>query len=335
MSKNAVLAKLLVIEKEKLELLAKEEQIVRETLRESIELGAKIEKRMRPLLSQMSDLEDTILNPESINRRVEQLADQLVADYADEYPLLVGVMDGAQSFVSKLLEVLKKKYPGFLYEPANTIGASYAGEQSKGELTIKADPKAPMGCRKVVILEDMCDTGVTLRGFVERDIEVLGADNVAIMVLFNKPTLEDPKKNALKQNFPYKLDYVGFHIKDEFVLGESMDWDGLFRDLPGVWVKGGGDPTPEEKEILNLKEPLNVRLRSCLAEKRKLMENIKNYEEQLREPVQDTVSPGKSPDAMFGARDSMIPRPKPRENSPAIPSADAVNDASAATASFS
>ena len=257
---------------------------IKAQLRPITKLEAAVEARMIPSFQPAMDINGIPLTPVNIDKRVEELAEELVHSGIDN-PILIGVMDGSFSFMSKLSNVLKHKYPDFRWEPATTSVVSMEGEKTTGKRSILSDPKPLLGARNLLIVEDLIETGGTLQDLADHYIDDLGADSVHVMVLINK--------EQARVNFSLELKFVGFVLPIKFVLGESMDRDGLFRNVLGVWIKGSGDPTVEEQALLDLKIPLNGELRACLA-------SVKGMRRQLeRIESERAASPGTSRDAMF------------------------------------
>lgn len=177
---------------------------------------------MSALTGVLSDLHRVLLSAESIRTRVTEMARQIEADYAGKVITVVVLMDGALFFVADLLRQID------LPIRLVTLGASsyHGGTESAGEVKINWPAGVEFGGQDVLLLDDILDTGLTLSVLRER-------------LLFEKPAslhiavLLD-KKRPRQHDIP--LDYCGFEIADEFVVGYGMDFQGRFRNLPCIGI---------------------------------------------------------------------------------------------------
>jgi hypoxanthine phosphoribosyltransferase len=162
-----------------------------------------------------------LFSHEQILRRSQELARAITAAIPGEPPMLVAVIDGARPFA----RLLQKFLPGSL--PLHEVRASsYAGTQSTGQVTITIGKDLPVRGRHVLLLEDIVDTGRTIAA-LRQHFTAQGARSVAVASLLSKP---DRRVVAVA------IEYLGFEIPDEFVIGCGMDLDGRFRELPDVVV---------------------------------------------------------------------------------------------------
>ncbi len=156
-----------------------------------------------------------------ILRRAQELARQIHAATPDEPPMLVMVIEGARPFA----RLLQKFVPGNL--PMHEVRASsYAGMQSTGDVRISAGADLPVRGRHVLLLEDIVDTGRTIAA-LQRHYLAAGARTCRVASLLSKPD---------RRVMPVAIDYLGFEIPDEFVIGFGMDLDGRYRELADVVV---------------------------------------------------------------------------------------------------
>lgn len=164
-----------------------------------------------------------LFSHDQILRRCHELARTIEADRHHDGgapPCLVAVLEGARPFA----RVLQRLLPGNL--PVHEIRASsYVGQHSSGTVTVTG---APIPCRgqSVLLLEDIVDTGRTIAALREH-FTAAGAARCRIATLLSKPS---------RRVVSVELDYVGFEIPDEFVLGFGMDLDGRYREMPDVVV---------------------------------------------------------------------------------------------------
>ena len=158
---------------------------------------------------------------ELILRRAHELARQIHVATAPEPPMLVAVIEGARPFA----RLLQKLLPGSL--PVHEVRAqSYAGTQSSGKVAITTGADLPVHGRHVLLLEDIVDTGRTIAA-LRAHFTAQGAKSVAVASLLSKPD---------RRVVEVPIEYLGFEIPDEFVIGCGMDLDGRFRELPDVVV---------------------------------------------------------------------------------------------------
>lgn len=166
-----------------------------------------------------------LLSRDQILRRTQELARRIQDDLrqagAAEPPVLVAVIEGARPFARQLQRLL----PGNL--PVHEVRASsYSGTASTGKVAVSGGTEVPAPGRHVLLLEDIVDTGRTISTLQKHYLD-RGARSCRVATLLSKPS---------RRVVPVDLDYVGFEIPDEFVLGFGMDLDGRYRELPDVVV---------------------------------------------------------------------------------------------------
>jgi hypoxanthine phosphoribosyltransferase len=161
---------------------------------------------------------------EEISRRVAELGLAIEADYSGRDLLLIGLLKGAFPFFADLARAIDLDFRlGFMN--VSSYGSALV---SSGDVKIVWDSDVPVFGMDVLIVEDIVDTGRTLS-------KVVGAlqDNrpasVRICALLDKPS---------RRVVDVPVDYIGFGIEDEYVVGYGMDADGLYRNLPFVGVYG-------------------------------------------------------------------------------------------------
>ena len=161
-----------------------------------------------------------LITQEEIAERVRELGQALSRDYAGKDPLLVGVLKGAVVFLSDLIRAVD------IPLVADFIGVSrYGGSsRSSGVVKITADLSISIEDRHVVIVEDIIDTGRTI-SYLKRNLQTRHPASLRVMALLDK--VERREVNV-------ELDYVGFTIPNEFVVGYGLDYQGLYRNLPCI-----------------------------------------------------------------------------------------------------
>jgi hypoxanthine phosphoribosyltransferase len=171
-----------------------------------------------------------LIPAEDLRTRVGELGRQIRTDYAGRTPILVGVLKGAVVFLADLMRAIEAPCEcDFI--AVSSYGAS---TRSSGIVELTKDLSVPIEGRDVLIVEDIVDTGRTLT-YLLRNLETRQPRTVRVCALLDKVS---------RREVPVALDYVGFAIPDEFVVGYGLDFAGLYRNLPyiGVLDAAGAEP---------------------------------------------------------------------------------------------
>ena len=161
------------------------------------------------------------LSAAALDEAVSTLATRLSADYAGREPLFVVVLTGAFMFASDLLKRMT--------EPCEIVFirvASYEGTDSTGVVQEVLGLRENIPGRHIIIVEDIVDTGTTMHHLLPT-LLAKGPASVEIATLFYKPA-------SLRHELD--LRYVALEIPNDFVVGYGLDYDGLGRNLPDVYV---------------------------------------------------------------------------------------------------
>lgn len=169
----------------------------------------------------MSSL-DVLLSSEAIAERVAVLAKQISEDFQDEPMLLVGVLKGSFHFLSDLSRRLK----GDISIDFVQVSSYGSGKSSSGVVQIRKDLDVNIEGRNVLIVEDIVDTGTTLNHLREL-LSTRKPKSLRVVSLLRKP-------EAQKVLAP--VEYVGFDIPNEFVVGYGLDFDERYRNLPYIAI---------------------------------------------------------------------------------------------------
>jgi hypoxanthine phosphoribosyltransferase len=168
------------------------------------------------------DLSDILFTQEEIHAKIAELARRIEADYAGEKLLLVGVLRGAVMVMSDLAREL-----ALPIEMDWMAVSSYgSGTQSSGVVRILKDLDTDLTGRKVLIVEDIIDSGLTL-SWLRGNLESRGAASVEICTLLRKPEAAKVEVDVA---------YVGFDIPNAFVIGYGLDYAEKYRNLRGIGV---------------------------------------------------------------------------------------------------
>ena len=144
-------------------------------------------------------------------------------DYEDKNPVFVGVLKGVVVFYADMIRAFDAPCQlDFMWV------SSYQGTQSTGNMVVRKDVTTDLTGRHVVILEDILDTGRSLR-FVVDHLKSKGAASVKICTLLDKPEGRVP-------GYEIQAEYTGFSIPNAFVVGYGLDYDEKYRNLPYVGI---------------------------------------------------------------------------------------------------
>ncbi|MEZ4884622.1 MAG: hypoxanthine phosphoribosyltransferase [Chitinophagales bacterium] len=161
------------------------------------------------------------ISESEIQAAVKQLAKKIDADLRNQNPLFIAILNGAFVFAADLMRAIS------FDAPINFIKTqSYVGTTSSGTVQTVLGLNESIEGRTVVIVEDIVDTGHTLKRLLQILTEK-GADSIKIAAFLQKPeALQHPDLIA---------DYVGIEIPDKFVVGYGLDYDGLGRGLADIY----------------------------------------------------------------------------------------------------
>ncbi len=164
----------------------------------------------------------TLITKPQIESRVAELGRQISADFAGTNPIALCVLKGAVFFCSDLMRHITIDMALDFIQVS-----SYGTEKySSGVVTILKEPQLDMHGRPVLIVEDIIDSGLTIRE-VFRYIESRGASPLKTVTFLDKPA-------ARKVDF--RADYVGFSIDPQFVIGYGLDYAEKYRNIPEIQV---------------------------------------------------------------------------------------------------
>ncbi len=167
-----------------------------------------------------------LLSAEQLAERVGEIAAAISDDYPDPTQplLLIGVLKGAAIFLADLIRKIERPVE-FDFVAVSSYGAA---TQSSGEVRVLKDLEAPVAGKDVLIVEDILDTGLTLRfSYLVETLRARHARSVTVCVLLDKPS---------RRRVEIEIGYRGFVIPDQFVVGYGMDYAERYRNLPYVGV---------------------------------------------------------------------------------------------------
>jgi len=189
----------------------------------------------RPVFDKVSlhqDIAKVLVDEVSIRKRVRELGDVINREYARKDLLLVSVLKGSIIFMADLIRAIT-----IPHEIDFMATSSYgAGVTSSGVVRILKDLNSSIEGRNVVVVEDIIDSGHTL-SYLLRILQERRPASLRIMTLLDKPE---------RREVDIHVDWVGFSIPNEFVVGYGLDYDEIYRNLPFIGVlKPGVYGAPE------------------------------------------------------------------------------------------
>lgn len=165
------------------------------------------------------DLE--ILIPSSdIKQKVKDIADRINKDFEGEELYVIGILKGSFMFFADLVRELK----GRVFIDFMQVSSYGTGMESFGEVIFIKDMSVDIKDKNVLIVDDIIDTGRTLKALVEA-LSIRGPKNLKTVVLLDKKE---------RREVDYEADYVGFVIPDRFVVGYGLDWAEEGRNLKDI-----------------------------------------------------------------------------------------------------
>lgn len=166
-----------------------------------------------------------LYSQEEIWERAKKIAKQISKDYADEEVILIGTLKGAILWMSDIMKNLSIDTKiDFI------VASSYgSGTTSTGIVKITKDIETNIYEKNILIIEDVVDTGTTLK-FLKKHFADMKPKSIKICTLLDKPT---------GRKVDLEADYIGFTVGDLFIVGYGLDYDQKYRNLPYISYLGG------------------------------------------------------------------------------------------------
>jgi hypoxanthine phosphoribosyltransferase len=163
-----------------------------------------------------------LIDEERLQRRVDELARDITADYHDKCPILVCVLKGAVLFLADLVRRLP-----FALEMEFMAVSSYGdATATSGVVRILKDLDSDIDGRHILIVEDIIDSGLTLQ-YLSSNLVSRNPASIEVVTLLSKPS---------RRTADFSCRYTGFEIEDEFVVGYGLDHGQIFRNLSYIGV---------------------------------------------------------------------------------------------------
>ena len=168
------------------------------------------------------DVLRVLLSEDEIREKVRELGGKITADYKNSNLMLVTVLKGAVVFLADLMRQIDV--------PAEIdfmVVSSYgSGVKSSGVVKIVKDLDVPLAGKDILIVEDILDSGLTL-SYIKELLESRGPRSIRIATLLDKPS---------RRKVDLQADYIGCSVPDECVIGDGLDYDEKYRNLPYIGI---------------------------------------------------------------------------------------------------
>jgi hypoxanthine phosphoribosyltransferase len=161
-----------------------------------------------------------LISPEKIQKRVLEMGKEISEKYTDKDPIFIGVLNGSFMFMADLLRSISIDC-----EMDFIKVRSYVGKKSSGTIQLIKDISADVTNRHVILVEDIIDSGHTIQFLMER-VRSASPKSVSIATFLIKPDMA---------KIDFAVDFIGFEIPPEFVVGYGLDYDQKLRHLNGVY----------------------------------------------------------------------------------------------------
>ncbi len=170
----------------------------------------------------MKETISVMMSQEKVENRIQELADQINKDYEGKTIHMVGILKGSVMFMAELA----KRVHGKVIMDFMSVSSYGDGTESSGKIIIKKELDIPPDGLDVLVVEDIIDSGRTLSYLLEYFKEH-GANSIRLCTLLDKPD---------RRVVDVAVDYTGFQIPDEFVVGYGLDYAQKYRNLPYIGV---------------------------------------------------------------------------------------------------
>ena len=170
----------------------------------------------------MADKISVLISEEELDKRIMELGEEISRDYAGKSLHLICVLKGGVFFMCELAKRITVPVT-MDFMSASSYGSS---TKSSGVVKIVKDLDEPLKDRHVIIVEDIVDSGRTLSYLIKMLVD-RGPASIKLCTLLDKPE---------RRVTDVKVDYTGFEIPDEFVVGYGLDYDQRYRNLPYIGV---------------------------------------------------------------------------------------------------
>lgn len=170
----------------------------------------------------MDDLEKVLFTPEQLADKVRELGEKISHDYAGKEILVIGILKGASMFTMDLVRHIKEP----LALDFIAVSSYGAGTSSSGEVKILKDTAIDIKGKHVILCEDIIDSGATMAELLPL-LEKRRPASLALCALLSKPS---------RRTAAVTINYCGWEVPDEFIVGYGLDYAEKYRNLPCIGV---------------------------------------------------------------------------------------------------
>lgn len=168
------------------------------------------------------DIESILYSEEKLSQKIKELGQEITKDYAGKKLVVVGVMKGANMFVADLIRSLDLE----IILDFIVVSSYGASTESTGVIRLLKDLDENIDSEHVLIVEDIVDSGLTLQYLVE-NFKTRHPKSIKICTLLNKTE---------RRKVDVPVDYIGFKVPDEFIVGYGIDYAERYRNLPYIGI---------------------------------------------------------------------------------------------------
>lgn len=169
-----------------------------------------------------NDILKVLYSQGQISEACHRLGKQIQQEYQGKFPVVIGVLKGATFFMTDIVRAADT----YMQIDFIDVSSYHGGTESSGDVELITDINTDVSGRDVVIVEDIVDTGQTLK-FLLDTLKARGASTIKVCSLLDKPARRTVDAHA---------DYIGFEVPNEFVVGYGLDYDEKYRNLPYIGV---------------------------------------------------------------------------------------------------
>ena len=163
-----------------------------------------------------------LIPKDKVDERIAQLGAQISQDYAGRQVHLIGILKGSIFFICELA----KRITVPVTMDFMSVSSYGAGTKSSGVVKLIKDLDEPVNGKDILVVEDIIDSGRTL-SYLLKNLSDRQPASISLCTLLDKPE---------RREVDVEVDYQGFHIPDEFVVGYGLDYDQRYRNLPYIGV---------------------------------------------------------------------------------------------------
>lgn len=162
------------------------------------------------------------IDKEKIQNRIKELALEISEDYKNSLPIFIGVLNGAFIFMADLLKNITIEAEVDFFKLSSYGDSKISSGQVKMIKDLNCNPNG----RDIIIVEDIVDTGLSIK-YIEELFQHYNPKSIKVVTLLLKP-------DSLK--YEVKIDYIGFKIPSQFVIGYGLDYQQKYRNLPSIYI---------------------------------------------------------------------------------------------------